>query len=531
MSSRTPARIAVLMGGRSAEREVSLVSGRECAAALRQKDSRSSRSTPAPTSRRCSRGAKPDVAFNALHGRWGEDGCVQGILEWLGIPYTHSGVLASALAMDKQRAKQVFAAAGLPVARGHDRLPRARPRRRIRWRRPMWSSRTTRAPRSASTSCPRARTRPAQLADDMPERVLVEEYVAGRELTTTVMGDRALRSPTSSPTAGTTTTRNTRPAARGTSCRPSCRRRSPRPASTTRCARTRRSAAAGVSRTDFRWDERRGLAGLYLLETNTQPGMTPTSLAPEQAAHARHLASASWCAGWWRTPRAPGEDRPAPRPGAVAAALPAEPAVAAAGLPAAGELRRADAGGPARRLDADGASTTCGRTVDGAGRAVREAIVERPQFVITEIAVPDVSRDLAEAIRVAAFVRLPVSSLELDVGAVRDRIEALDAVERARVRALPSGVLEIRAIERVPVVVWRGRTGSSCSTSNGVRVAEVDSRLRRPDLPLIAGDGRRRAGARGAGAAGGGAAGRASGSAGWCGSASGAGTSCSTATR
>jgi cell division protein FtsQ len=121
--------------------------------------------------------------------------------------------------------------------------------------------------------------------------------------------------------------------------------------------------------------------------------------------------------------------------------------------------------------------------------AVREAIVERPQFTITEISVPDVSRDLAEAIRVAAFVRLPTSSLELDVGAVRDRIESLDAVERARVRALASGVLEIRAVERVPVVVWRSAAGLELLDQNGVRVAEVDSRVRRPDLPLIAGEG------------------------------------------
>ena len=123
-----------------------------------------------------------------------------------------------------------------------------------------------------------------------------------------------------------------------------------------------------------------------------------------------------------------------------------------------------------------------------AGR-IREAIIERPQFVITSIAVPDVSRDLAEAIRVAAFIRLPVSSLEIDLGAVRDRIEQLDAVERARVRALPSGILEIRAIERVPVVVWRGPDGLELLDQHGVRVAEVDSRLRRPDLPLVAGEG------------------------------------------
>jgi cell division protein FtsQ len=127
--------------------------------------------------------------------------------------------------------------------------------------------------------------------------------------------------------------------------------------------------------------------------------------------------------------------------------------------------------------------------IDRAYAAVREAIVDRPQFTIAEMTVPDVSRDLAEQIRVAAFVRLPVSSLELDVGAVRERVEALDAVERARVRALASGVLEIRAIERVPVVVWRSDAGLELLDQTGVRVAEIDGRLRRPDLPLIAGAG------------------------------------------
>jgi cell division protein FtsQ len=120
---------------------------------------------------------------------------------------------------------------------------------------------------------------------------------------------------------------------------------------------------------------------------------------------------------------------------------------------------------------------------------IREAIIERPQFVITAMDVPGVSRDLAEQIRVAAFVRLPVSSLELDVGAVRERIEGLAAVERARVRALASGVLLIEAVERVPVVVWRAPDGIELLDRDGVRVAEVDSRLRRPDLPLIAGVG------------------------------------------
>lgn len=120
---------------------------------------------------------------------------------------------------------------------------------------------------------------------------------------------------------------------------------------------------------------------------------------------------------------------------------------------------------------------------------LHEKIVDRPQFTITAITVPGVSQDLAEQIRVAAFVSLPASSLELDVNGVRERIEALDAVQRARVRALPSGILEIQAVERVPVVVWRAPDGIELVDENGVRVAEVDSRMRRPDLPLVAGPG------------------------------------------
>ena len=145
------------------------------------------------------------------------------------------------------------------------------------------------------------------------------------------------------------------------------------------------------------------------------------------------------------------------------------------------------------------AAWTLSSELDLRGRALavveeaRAAIVYRPQFVITSVVVPDVSRDLAEAIRVAAFVQLPVSSLELDVNAVRDRVEQLDAVERVRVRALASGVLEIRAAERVPLVVWRSDAGLELLDAGGVRVAEIDSRRRRPDLPLIAGDGADRA--------------------------------------
>jgi cell division protein FtsQ len=120
---------------------------------------------------------------------------------------------------------------------------------------------------------------------------------------------------------------------------------------------------------------------------------------------------------------------------------------------------------------------------------LRAALIDRPAFVIARMEIPGVSADLAEAIRVASFVTLPVNSLEVDVAAVRDRVEALAAVERASVRAVAGGVLEIRAIERIPVVVWRGPAGLQLLDHHGVRVAEIDSRLRRPDLPLVAGEG------------------------------------------
>lgn len=127
--------------------------------------------------------------------------------------------------------------------------------------------------------------------------------------------------------------------------------------------------------------------------------------------------------------------------------------------------------------------------IGAAVAAGREAVIDRPQFLVTRMEIPGVSDDLAEAIREASFVSLPVNSLEVDVAAVRDRVEALAAVERARVRAVAGGVLEIRAIERIPVAVWRGPEGLRLLDGHGVRVAEIDSRLRRTDLPLLAGAG------------------------------------------
>ena len=284
MSSRTGARIAVLKGGRSAEREVSLVSGRECAAALRQEgfdvvEVDAGQDLPDVLSRMA-----PDVVFNALHGRWGEDGCVQGILEWLGIPYTHSGVLASALAMDKERSKQVFAAHGLPVAESllcrRDDAARAHPMP------PPYVVKPVNEGSSVGVYLVlEGANAPAKLGPEMPEMVMVEAYVPGRELTVTVMGDRAMAvtdivadgwydyhakySPGGS--------RHVVPADVPGAVAEACLAHA--------LAAHRALGCRGVSRSDFRWDEGRGLDGLVILEVNTQPGMTPTSLAPEQAAH------------------------------------------------------------------------------------------------------------------------------------------------------------------------------------------------------------------------------------------------------
>jgi D-alanine-D-alanine ligase len=284
MSSRTAARIAVLKGGRSAEREVSLVSGRECAAALRKEGFDVVEIDAGPDLACRLAAEKPDVAFNALHGRWGEDGCVQGILEWLEIPYTHSGVLASALAMDKTKAKQVFDAVGLPVAESV-----VVPREDARRAHPMAPPYVVKPNNEGSSVgvyiVPEGANGPAQLSDDMPPMVLVERYVAGRELTATVMGDRAL-AVTDILADGWYDyhakyaeggSRHVVPADIPEEITGACLDYALRAHRALGCR--------GVSRSDFRWDEVRGLDGLIILETNTQPGMTPTSLAPEQAAY------------------------------------------------------------------------------------------------------------------------------------------------------------------------------------------------------------------------------------------------------
>lgn len=281
-SGKTPL-VAVLMGGASAEREVSLSSGRECAAALRGEGYQVVELDAGPDLAERLRDISPDVVFNALHGRWGEDGCVQGMLEWLRIPYTHSGVLASALAMDKQRSKATYRAAGLPVV---DSLICDKVEVSVRH---VMAPPYVVKPNNEGSSVGvylvlEGANQPPQLAAEMPDRVMVETYAPGRELTATVMGDRAL-TVTDILTDGwydydakytPGRSRHVVPAAIPAEIFDLCLDYALRAHRALGCR--------GVSRTDFRWDEARGADGLVLLETNTQPGMTPTSLSPEQAA-------------------------------------------------------------------------------------------------------------------------------------------------------------------------------------------------------------------------------------------------------
>nr|WP_255552341.1 D-alanine--D-alanine ligase [Maritimibacter dapengensis] len=273
-----------MKGGPSAEREVSLSTGRECAAALRGEgyeviEVDADRDLCAALDE-----IKPDVVFNALHGRWGEDGCVQGLLEWLQLPYTHSGVFASALAMDKERSKDVMRTAGLPVmpsqlackdeVEGHHVME------------PPYVVKPYNEGSSVGVYIvAKGANTPPKLGPEMPDVVMVEAYAPGRELTTTVMGDRAL-GVTEIITEGWYDyeakyaeggSRHEVPANIPESITQACLDMAVRAHQALGCR--------GVSRTDFRWDEERGLAGLIILEQNTQPGMTPTSLVPEQAAH------------------------------------------------------------------------------------------------------------------------------------------------------------------------------------------------------------------------------------------------------
>jgi D-alanine-D-alanine ligase len=277
------------MGGWSAEREVSLSSGKGCADALAAEGFRVTRVDVDRNLAATLAELRPDVCFNALHGRWGEDGCVQGLLEILGIPYTHSGVLASSLAMNKIATKDIVARHGVPVAESV-LVPRDEAARDHALEPPYVAKPVAEGSSVGVVIVRGGANRPPeairQIATTSEGLIMVERYVAGRELTCGIIEDKpsgiidivaashldfydyeAKYAPGGSrhilpaeipPAIAEAVRRHTLAAHRALGCR-------------------------GVSRSDFRWDEARGT--LAFLEINTQPGMTPTSLIPELAEH------------------------------------------------------------------------------------------------------------------------------------------------------------------------------------------------------------------------------------------------------
>ena len=283
-------RVAVLYGGISVEREVSLASGQQVIAALRDAGFDVLPIEVGPDLRAviAALSPKPDVVFNALHGRFGEDGTVQGLLDWLDIPYTHSGARASALAMDKLASRAVFAAAGLPTAPGLvvpcAALEAADPMPRPFVVKPINEG------SSVGVEILRAGdNRRAELARGwrFGAAALVEEYIPGRELTVGVLGTRALVVTEIAARTGFYDydakyapggSQHVLPAR----IHPDAYSRALDLAVTAH----RTLGCRGATRVDFRYDDTRGEPGrLVLLEVNTQPGLTPTSLLPEQAAH------------------------------------------------------------------------------------------------------------------------------------------------------------------------------------------------------------------------------------------------------
>ena len=283
--------VAVLMGGISPERPVSLVSGRACVEALERVGARVTAVDAGRDLAQRLAELKPDVAFNALHGQWGEDGCVQGVLETLAIPYTHSGVLASALAMDKAKAKAVLAAGGVRVPGGglYDRHEVAA--RHVL--EPPYVVKPNAQGSSVGVFIVREGANQPPVAVGAPDwtlgqEVMVEPYIAGRELAVAVMGEaagpRALTVTDIVPRAGFYDFEAKYGEGGSVHVVPA-----DLPARITAAAMRMAEAAhlalgcRGLTRSDLRYDDVKG--DLVLLEVNTQPGMTPTSLAPEQAAH------------------------------------------------------------------------------------------------------------------------------------------------------------------------------------------------------------------------------------------------------
>ena len=287
-------RVAVLMGGFSSERPVSLSSGNACADALEAEGYDVIRVDVGHDVAQVLAELKPDVAFNALHGPFGEDGTIQGILEYLEIPYTHSGVLASALAMDKSQAKRIAKTHGIPVAEAKvmDRFDftSAHPMK------PPYVVKPVREGSSFGVVIVKEdQSHPPQVITSSEwkygDTVMVERYIHGRELTCGVMGDVALGVTEIVPQGHSFYDYDSKYVSGGSKhvipaqISPKIYQK----VQTLALKAHKAMGCRGVSRSDFRYDDRFSEEGeLIWLEINTQPGMTPTSLVPEMAQHAGH---------------------------------------------------------------------------------------------------------------------------------------------------------------------------------------------------------------------------------------------------
>ena len=288
----TPLHIVVLMGGWSSEREVSLMSGAGVAEALEKNGHRVTRIDMGHDVASRIAEARPDLVFNALHGTPGEDGTVQGMLDLMGVRYTHSGLAASVIAIDKQLTKRTLVPHGLPMPGGRmvkraelferDPLPRPYVLKPVNEGSSVGVAIVT-----DQSNCGNPIRSDAAGPWQVFDELLIEPFIPGRELTTAVLSDRALGVTELKPRTGfydyeakytDGLTEHVCPADVPADVAEAC------------CAIALRAhrllGCRGASRSDFRWDDRQGVDGLFLLEVNTQPGMTPLSLVPEQARHA-----------------------------------------------------------------------------------------------------------------------------------------------------------------------------------------------------------------------------------------------------
>lgn len=292
MTTRSYEHVAVLLGGLSAEREVSLSSGKACADALEGEGYRVTRLDVDTDLAAKLVEIKPDVCFNALHGRWGEDGCVQGLLEVMQIPYTHSGVLASALAMDKAQAKTVLEDAGVPVA--EHKIVTREEAAKSHVMDPPYVIKPVAEGSSVGIYIVREDQRhpPQELTSSdwtLDDRLMVERYIPGKELTCAVIGDEAFGIIDILPAEGLAFYDYEAKYAPGGSKHVLPAEILPNVYHLIQMLSLKAHKALGcrgVSRADFRFDVNSGDDALVCLEVNTQPGMTATSLVPEIAAHA-----------------------------------------------------------------------------------------------------------------------------------------------------------------------------------------------------------------------------------------------------